>query len=206
MRIKKRTRTIYQPLLSLGHILRNLAVDQYLIPDKHQLLSFSMTSHSHGVIALWQQGIPVEAECVPHSGNPKTRWVRTWRSRICAAFLNMSHEEEIVYKHIFGLLSKQSGSFCPLAYFRPIPHALFLWLSGKVKAKIVLAKEFWAKSRIAPAPLAQYGTGGPLTRQHSERRQYRGLNYATSYASPFLGRTLFSSSPGLASYVCRLLT
>ena len=96
MRIKKRTRSTYQPLLSLGHILCNLPIDQYLIPVKHQLLSFSRTSHSHGVIALWQQGIPVEAECVPHSGNPKTRWVRTWRSRICAAFLNMSHEEEIV--------------------------------------------------------------------------------------------------------------
>ena len=147
MRIKKRTRSTYQPLLSLGHILRNLAVDQYLIPDKHQLLSFSTTSHSHGVIALWQEGIPVEAECVP-----ETCWVRAWRSRICAAFLNMSHEEEIVYKHIFGLLSKQSGSFCLLAYFRPIPNALFLWLSGKVKAKTVLAEEFWALSRIPPRP------------------------------------------------------
>ena len=197
MRIKKRTRSTYQPLLSLGHILRNLAVDQYLISDKHQLLSVSTTSHSHGVIALWQEGIPVETECVSHSGNPKTRWVRTWRSRICAAFLNMSHEEEIVYKHIFGLLSKQLGSFCLLAYFWPIPHALFLWLSGKVKAKIVLAKEFWAKSRIAPAPLAQYGTGGPLTRQHSERRQYRGLNYATSYASPFWAAPFFHLRPGL---------
>ena len=190
MRIKKRKKSTYQPLLSLGHILRNLAVDQYLIPDKHQLLSFSTTSHSHGVIALWQEGIPVEAECVPHSGNPKTCWVRTWRSRICAAFLNMSHEEEIVYQNIFGLLSKQSGSFCPLAYFRPIPHALFLWLSGKVKARIVLAKEFWAKSRIAPAPPR------PIwDRRSADKTTFREASISGFKLRNFLCLSLFGPHP-----------
>ena len=90
----------------------------------------------------------------------------------------------------YGLLSKQSGYFCLLTYFRPIPHALFLCLSGKVKAKIVLAKEFWAKSRIAPSPPR------PIwDRRSADKTTFREASISGFKLRNFLCLSLFGPHP-----------
>ena len=75
-------------------------------------------------------------------------------------------------------------------------HALFFWLSGKVKAKIVLAEEFWALSRIAPRPPPPAWPNAmpahPLTR-HAARRHFLRNFFCLSLDSPLATPFLFSA-------------
>ena len=80
----------------------------------------------------------------------------------------------------------------------PDRHALFFWLSGKVKAKIVLAEEFWALSRIAPRPpLLGPMRDGPFAdktcREASLSFYATSLpSFASRLATPFLLCTVVS--------------
>ena len=78
-------------------------------------------------------------------------------------------------------------------------HALFFWLSAKVKAKIVLAEEFWALSRIPPPPLlAQYD--GPS----ADKTCRKASGYISTQLLSRLATPIFSQY--LASHLLRLLT